>query len=242
MNSIELLQWDFPLGERVMTVHTALFSDGDGFVLVDTGMPGQLAVIRESLARLGLAPDRLNAVILTHQDIDHIGSLPQIAAERAVDVYAHPLDKPYIECEKTFIKLPPERREMMLAALPAAERERFNRYYSASSPEIVTRLLQDGERLPFGGGVTAIHTPGHTPGHTSLYHHASKTLIAGDAMTVSDGELKGPNPPATPDLDAALASLRKLAAYDIETVVCYHGGIYRDRPNERIARIAAGEA
>lgn len=26
--------------------------------------------------------------------------------------------------------------------------------------------------------------------------------------------------------------------YDIETVVCYHGGLYRDDPNRRIAELA----
>jgi len=33
----------------------------------------------------------------------------------------------------------------------------------------VDKTLEDGEELPFCGGITVIHTPGHTPGHICLY-------------------------------------------------------------------------
>jgi glyoxylase-like metal-dependent hydrolase (beta-lactamase superfamily II) len=39
-------------------------------------------------------------------------------------------------------------------------------------------------------------------------------------------------------MDTALKSLKKLARYDIETVVCYHGGVYGDNPNKRLAELA----
>jgi glyoxylase-like metal-dependent hydrolase (beta-lactamase superfamily II) len=51
-----------------------------------------------------------------------------------------------------------------------------------------------------------INTPGHTPGHISLYHKPSKTLIAGDAMRVMDGQLLGPAPEQTLDVDTAIKS------------------------------------
>ena len=46
----------------------------------------------------------------------------------------------------------------------------------------VDRIVEDGEELPFCGGITVIHTPGHTPGHICLYIGQNKTLIAGDAL------------------------------------------------------------
>jgi hypothetical protein len=39
----------------------------------------------------------------------------------------------------------------------------------------------------------------------------------------------------------AIASLGKLARYDVETVVCYHGGPYSGGVNARIAELAAAE-
>lgn len=44
-------------------------------------------------------------------------------------------------------------------------------------------------------------------------------------------------------MSLALRSLLALTEYDIDTVVCYHGGIYRDNCHgirERIAEIARG--
>jgi glyoxylase-like metal-dependent hydrolase (beta-lactamase superfamily II) len=57
-------------------------------------------------------------------------------------------------------------------------------------------------------------------------------------MNVKVGQLVGPNPMCTYNLEEAINSLRKLAKYDIETVVCYHGGIFTDNANKRIAELA----
>jgi glyoxylase-like metal-dependent hydrolase (beta-lactamase superfamily II) len=40
-------------------------------------------------------------------------------------------------------------------------------------------------------------------------------------------------------MDAALRSLKKLAALPIETVICYHGGIYKGDIKKRLEEIAA---
>lgn len=40
------------------------------------------------------------------------------------------------------------------------------------------------------------------------------------------------------DMDAAKKSLQKLAKYDIETVICYHGGIFDRGVNQRIQELA----
>jgi glyoxylase-like metal-dependent hydrolase (beta-lactamase superfamily II) len=62
--------------------------------------------------------------------------------------------------------------------------------------------------------------------------------VAGDAMNVNDGVLVGPNPVFTFDMKQATESLKKLSKYDIQTVICYHGGVFKDNPNERIVEIA----
>ncbi|MGZ4164245.1 MAG: MBL fold metallo-hydrolase, partial [Tumebacillaceae bacterium] len=102
----------------------------------------------------------------------------------------------------------------------------------------VDRTVVDGEELPYCGGIIVINTPGHTPGHISLYHKASKTLIAGDALIVEDGQFKISDPRYTFDVEESIRSAKKLTAYDIETVICYHGGIYRENVNQRIAELA----
>jgi len=72
----------------------------------------------------------------------------------------------------------------------------------------------------------------------SIYLPNVKTLVAGDALTSQDGVLAGPSERATPNMPLAMESLKKLAELDIETIVCYHGGVVSDRAGEQLRRLA----
>ena len=100
--------------------------------------------------------------------------------------------------------------------------------------------LEDGERLDPAGGIRVIFTPGHTPGHLSLYLENSKILISGDALTSQDGTLNGPNPVMTLDRQTAGESVRKLAELDVQTIVCYHGGVVSDDASGQLRRVLGG--
>ncbi|PJW18199.1 MBL fold metallo-hydrolase [Geobacillus sp. WSUCF-018B] len=69
-----------------------------------------------------------------------------------------------------------------------------------------------------------------------------RLLIAGDALTAEEGRLYGPNPAFTPDMDEAMRSVRKLLDFDIETVVCYHGGACRGDIRKQLERIVSSMA
>jgi glyoxylase-like metal-dependent hydrolase (beta-lactamase superfamily II) len=70
------------------------------------------------------------------------------------------------------------------------------------------------------------------------YLNKHKILIAGDSMNVEDQALV-PAPRLTiVDTKLATQSLAKLARYDIDTVICYHGGLFRGNANHSIAAIA----
>ena len=222
-------------------IHPTLTWDDDTVVLVDAGFPGQLQQIREAVARAGVSFDRLDKVIVTHQDIDHIGGLPDIILESShkVEVLSHEEEKPYIEGRKPLIKMNQARLSKRLVSLSEEQRQQAEALFANPPKASVDTAVADGEILPYCGGITVIFTPGHTPGHICLYLNKSKILVTGDALVAADGELRGPNPGATYDMDAALKSLKKLTRYDIETVVCYHGGVYRDHPNKRLAELAS---
>jgi glyoxylase-like metal-dependent hydrolase (beta-lactamase superfamily II) len=101
----------------------------------------------------------------------------------------------------------------------------------------VDEHLEDGDRLDLAGGTRVIFTPGHTPGHLSLYLERPKVLVAGDALTAEGGHLNGPNPPFTLDVGEAARSVRRLAELDVETIVCYHGGVVGDDANGQLRRV-----
>ncbi|KEK22798.1 MBL fold metallo-hydrolase [Bacillus gaemokensis] len=204
-------------------LNPTLLWDEKEAILVDTGMPGQLEQIHDAMNDVGVSFEQLKAIILTHQDIDHIGSLPEIQqkADQSIEVYAHELDRPYIEGQYPLLKGDPNKMsEEKWAALPDA----IQALYKNPPTAKVNQTLEDGQRLPFFGGVQVIHTPGHTPGHISLYSEKYKTLIAGDAMVCTNGNLKGPVSQTTPDMETATESLRRFLEFDIDRVICYHGG------------------
>ncbi|MGE7998798.1 MBL fold metallo-hydrolase [Lysinibacillus sp. NPDC093190] len=211
---VEMLHLEF-IGN---IIHPILLWDQEMAVLIDTGFPGQIEDLRVAMEKVGVSFDKLKVVILTHQDIDHIGSLPEILQECGsnIKVYAHDLDKPYIQGDLTLlkdghIKNPPKGR--------------------------VDHTLKDGQELPYCGGIRIIHTPGHTPGHISLYLKQSKTLIAGDSMYSVNGIIEGIHAPTVLDIKAARLSLKKYLDLDIESVVCYHGGLSNVNVNDQIEKV-----
>jgi len=217
-------------------INPTLIWDEERAILVDTGMPGQLNALKAAFENAGVPFEKLKAVILTHQDIDHIGSLPEIlqTCDWKIDVYAHKEDKPYIEGEKHMIKADPNKlSKEAWESLP----EPMKAIYINPPKANVDHLLEDGQVLPDCGGIEVIFTPGHTPGHISLYLQESKTLITGDAMVIGNGTLQGPVARNTPDMETALKSVERFLDYDIESVVCYHGGYSNDKINEQIEKI-----
>lgn len=99
-----------------------------------------------------------------------------------------------------------------------------------------TRYYEEEEKMKIAEGLNVIYTPGHI----CLYLKKYKSLVTGDVLNVIDGELRGPNPEYTFDMRQATESLKKLAKYDIETVICYHGGVFTNNSNEKIAELANG--
>lgn len=239
-NGIEMLEITMNFMGNKTLIHPTLLWDEEAVILVDTGMPGQFDQIQNAMEKAGVPFSKLNKVILTHQDIDHIGGMPEIQKKlsQQVEVYAHDLDRPYIQGEKPLIKMNPERIAKMLQSLPDEQRSQAEAMFSSIPTSNVDHSISDGDVLPFLGGITVIFTPGHTPGHVSLYLNESKVLITGDALGAADGKLIGPNPQVTPDMDLAIQSLKKLTNYDIDTVICYHGGICRDNIRKQLEELA----
>ncbi|MBP1961679.1 MBL fold metallo-hydrolase [Paenibacillus aceris] len=244
-NGIHMLELEVTIMGRPNVIYPTLLCDEKSAVLIDTGYPGNFPLICKAIEEHHVSLDKLNTIIISHQDIDHIGSLPTFLNEmpNKLTVLASELEKPYIEGEKMLIKVTPEAIDRAVASLPADVspewRKAFRTNLENPPKGQVHRILEAGEQLPIAGGLITILTPGHTPGHLSFYHVPSKTLIAADAMIVSDGQLLGPIPAYCADYELARQSLKKFTEYDIETVICYHGGLFNENANARISELVS---
>jgi glyoxylase-like metal-dependent hydrolase (beta-lactamase superfamily II) len=215
---------------QTRTYNLSLVLDpAQGPTLVDTGLPGQFDEIASALAEAGVGVRDLKRIVLTHQDIDHVGSLPDLVEASGARVLAHEVEVPYIDGTERPRYDRPDFREAFPQVTALLERLKAVR---------VDEALPDGARLDVAGGIRVVATPGHTVGHMCLYLERTRTVIAGDALMAEDGRLRGPSPSATADMPTAARSVRRLAELDVDAIVCYHGGAVTDDAGGQLRRVA----
>src|SRR5690606_41906355 len=89
-----------------LLIHPVLLMDENVTILIDTGFPGQFEELLEAMSQAGSPVQKLDVVLLKHQDRDHIGNLPDILKVKrdSLKVYAHSREKPYMKAELPLFK------------------------------------------------------------------------------------------------------------------------------------------
>lgn len=228
MGNYHLLEIEFEQNGQKQTITPVLLQDDRDLILVDCGYPNFIPQLEEAANRHGFTLASITKLIVTHHDMDHIGSLAALKrAYPQISIVAPELEAPYIEGKSKSLRL--EQAESTLSVLPdeaKSQAEQFIRYLQSIEPIPVDQTVSNDERLPWCDGIDVIHTPGHMPGHISLYLPASKTLIAGDVVVIEHGKLNIANPQFTMDLPEAVRSVQRLLDYEIDQLICYHGGLF----------------
>ena len=151
-------------------IYPVLIAKENRLLLIDTGNPGQIDDIKKAIEEEGLSFQDLSAIVITHQDIDHVGCVKDILNELPnVKVFASENEARYINGTKMPTKV--ANLERNLNYLPNEAKvlyEKMKNFYSCNKVEI-DEILNDGDLIPGFNEVSVIYTPGHTPGHLSLY-------------------------------------------------------------------------
>jgi len=204
-----------------------------GLTLIDAGMPGDAPKILAFLDKLGQG--RLDRIIATHGDIDHIGGLEAVQAASGAVVVCHAVEKAVVEGRQM--------RVMGDSLLTRAYGPLFDfvtRTFLRYRPvQQVDELVLDKQMLV--EGLQVVHVPGHTPGQIALFEPQRGILIAADALSNRKDKLGLPTAIATPRMDVAKDSIRKLAALKGIQIVCFgHGVPITQNAAERLQAYAAG--
>jgi N-acyl homoserine lactone hydrolase len=164
--------------------------------------------ITDQLAEIGLKPNDITYVAISHTHGDHIGNLglfpnSTILMQRA---------------EYTWISSPdgPNANVNQLKALARK---------LMGSPKHLQLL--DGDTDVFGdGSVTLVSTPGHTPGHQSLLVHLKNSgfiILSGDVVHLEENFEKNIVPSLNTDKAASIASMgrirRMMATYEAKLFI-----------------------
>jgi len=207
-------------------MHPILLWDENSLALIDTGYPRHTNELIKAIADAGFDARNLTHIILTHQDIDHVGCVSRLL-EIAPNarVYAHELEAPYMDGSKTPIKLAKAIKNRP-SQTPEQQTETDN--YEKRFGEIhfpVHRRLKDGDVIDVAGGIIVVHTPGHSPGHICLYLKAAEALVLGDSAGVDNGGLTSFNPIWIEDVVLADKTLEEIIKpYPKKAVLGHHSG------------------
>ncbi len=204
--------------------------------LVETGPQTSVPVLSRALAAIGLGPGDLAWILLTHVHLDHCGGVGEIAqAFPGATVVVNERGAPHLA-----------KPARLVTASAAVYGEHAHVYGGLTAvPEDRIMAVGDGATISLGGTreLTMLEAPGHARHQMAILDEATGTLMAGDAlgMQIQGGGLYPAIPPPEFDLDQSLATLRRLAELEPETLLLGHFGAVAD-PQESIAVAAAQQA
>ncbi len=193
-------------GVRVANVYLVVTEDG--LLLVDSGMPGNAKRILAFTKNLGYQPRDLRFIVLTHCDIDHVGSVAKLKELTGAQVAVHELDAPVLSGEQK-----PQKGGLAMVVL-------YRLFWFR--PVVPDLLLNDGDTI---GGFHVMHAPGHTAGSLVLYRDDG-VVFSGDALLSNKhGQVRPPDPRLALDRAEALASAERIKALPIKLLLAGHGAL-----------------
>ena len=230
MNKLYVLEINFELNGTIDSIYPVILQDENEMILIDCGYPNFLQLIEECASKNTIDLEKLTKLIITHHDFDHMGSAADFKSKYPnIKILASSKDAKYINGKEKSLRL--QQAESIYNDLPDDQKEAalsFQKLLESVDNVDVDITLNDGDIFDWCGGMEIVETPGHMPGHISIYLRESKTLIAGDALVILNGKLAVANPQYTLDMSEAIKSINKLLNYDIQKIICYHGGVYQE--------------
>jgi glyoxylase-like metal-dependent hydrolase (beta-lactamase superfamily II) len=153
-----------------------IIQDGSQYIVFDCAT--DKATVAEQMKKLGINPDEVAAVFLTHTDFDHVGALGLF--------------------DKSKLYMSKEEEQMI-----NGKKSKFL-WFSNSIPRTDYILLEDREIVKIGNlKIEGILVPGHTSGMMA-YLVNDKYLFTGDILSLKEGKI-APIPTFF-DMDAAQAA------------------------------------
>lgn len=201
--------------------------EGSAPVLVETGSQSSVPVLLDALRALGIGPEDLAGIAVTHIHLDHAGGVGDLARTfPRARIYVHELGARHL--------VDPTR---LVASAARVYGPLLDRLYGRLDPtpaDAIT-VLGDGDVVDVGGGrlLSAIDSPGHAKHHLGFLDSSSGLLFSGDAVGVrlpGGGALRPATPPPDFDLDAALASLARFAERRPSGIALAHYGLVPFEP------------
>jgi glyoxylase-like metal-dependent hydrolase (beta-lactamase superfamily II) len=189
--------------------------------LIECGPSLTVDRVIETLGRVGLDPDDLAYLVVSHIHLDHAGGAGDVArAFGSATVVVSDVGAPHL--------VDPGR---LNASSRRVYGDLMDVVYGDCTPIDADRIMGIGQRdrLDLGGGrvLDLLATPGHAKHHISALDNDTGALFVGDSVGVKTPDT-GPLRPATPppdfDLELAQATLQRYRDLDPQRIYLAHYG------------------
>ncbi len=199
-------------------------SMGDYGMIIEGGTGATSSIIIEQIKELGIPPERIKYLALTHTHADHIGAVPHlkrlwphlqlVASSVAARLLRNEdMIKGFRDMDRTLAGI-------MLAKGEIAELPHELDSYVFN----VDQVVREGDSINLGSEVvwTVYETPGHSPCHISLCEEGEGTLVVGDATGFYVPEKDDFWPNYFDSLEAYCNSIRKLSGLSAQRGALSH--------------------
>lgn len=193
--------------------------------LVETGTAKSADVVVRALAELGVGPDDLSTIVVTHIHLDHAGGVGDIA-----EAFPH---AQVVVQEKGARHLADPSR--LVASARRVFGDDMDRLFGDLRAVPQHRLVTVGDvgSIDLGDGrrLDAFHNPGHASHHVGLLDSETGDLYTGDAAGVyvpETADVRPATPPPDFDLDLTLSSLARMRDAGAQRLLFSHFGPVTD--------------
>jgi glyoxylase-like metal-dependent hydrolase (beta-lactamase superfamily II) len=192
------------------SVNAFLIQLGQRRILIDTGsgelLGPKLNKLPVSLSAVGVSPEQITDILLTHIHPDHSGGLT-VGSRRVFPGAVVHVDKRELDFWTD---------KAVGEKLPEPSKSFFQTVEKTVGPYIASKQIQtfDGATRLFTG-IRAIPAYGHTPGQTfyALEDNGEKLVFLGDTIHAPDVQFDAPSITIKFDIDQKLAAIQRERAF-----------------------------
>jgi hydroxyacylglutathione hydrolase len=147
---------------------------GEQAIMVDGGPPNQIDNFLKQLSVIGMKPEEIKLIVLTHGDFDHIGSAKAIKEATGAKAAIHENDRRFLE-EGCF-NWPPGVTPWGISARFLVKPFFKHKKILPLKPDIVL-TEKDFPLDDYGINGKIIYTPGHTSGSVSVLLESGEAFV-----------------------------------------------------------------
>ena len=218
---IEITPYFYQLGTKQFPAYLSICDEA---MIIEGGTGPTTQIILDQIQQIGLDPQRIRYIALTHTHSDHIGAIPRlkriwpwikiVTSKKGADILkGNGILKEFLWIDRNITDLLKRKKEIEKAP------EQLDNYDFG-----VDIVLKEGDKIDLGSGIVwHVHeTPGHSPCHLAYFEEKEESLVIGDAtgFYVPEKDVFWPN--YFDSLEEYLNSIKKLSQLGAKRGVLSH--------------------